>query len=61
MLNFVIDYMAPIQKITSNLDANLRQYELSLGEWETAKQLRDVLKVCYVFVYESIVALTTTF
>jgi hypothetical protein len=45
MLDFALRYQKPLQVITSNLDLNLRQYELSRDEWKTAEQLRDVLKV----------------
>jgi hypothetical protein len=45
MLDFALKYQKPLQIITSNLDLNLRQYELSREEWKTAKQLCDVLKV----------------
>lgn len=48
MLDFAIRYQKPLQNITSNLDLNLRQYELSREEWKTSQQLRDVLKVIYV-------------
>jgi hypothetical protein len=36
MLNFAIQYQKAIQIITSNLDFNLRQYELSREEWKIA-------------------------
>ena len=45
MLNFTLRYQKPLQAITSNLDLNLQQYELSREEWKTAEQLHDVLKV----------------
>jgi hypothetical protein len=46
MLDFALEYQKALQLITSDLDLNLRQYELSREEWATAQQLRDVLKVC---------------
>jgi hypothetical protein len=47
MLDFALRYQKPLQIITSNLNLNLWQYELSKEEWKTAEQLRDVLKVLF--------------
>ena len=46
MLDFAVKHIAPINAITSNHEMKLRQYELSEDEWDVARQLRDVLKVC---------------
>jgi hypothetical protein len=45
MLDFAIEYRKALQLTTSDLDLNLRQYELSRAEWAIAQQLRNVLKV----------------
>ena len=49
MLDFAIEYRKALQLTTSDLDLNLRQYELSREEWALARQLRDVLKVCNIY------------
>ena len=49
MLDFAIKHIAAVNAITSNRDMKLRQYELSEDEWDVARQLRDVLKVCILF------------
>jgi len=49
MLDFAIEYRKALQLTTSDLDLNLRQYELSREEWALARQLRDVLKVCIIY------------
>lgn len=46
MLDFAVKHIAPINAITSDREMKLRQYELSEDEWDVARQLRDVLKVC---------------
>ena len=46
MLDFAVKHIAPINVITSDREMKLRQYELSEDEWDVARQLRDVLKVC---------------
>jgi hypothetical protein len=56
MLDFAIEYRKALQLTTSNLDLNLRQYELSREEWATAQQLREVLKVCAWFVSITVVS-----
>ena len=47
MLDFAVEHIAPINTITGNRDMKLRKYELSEAEWDMARNLRDVLKVCY--------------
>jgi len=49
MLDFAVKHIAAVNAITSNRDMKLRQYELSEDEWDVARQLRDVLKVCILF------------
>jgi hypothetical protein len=49
MLDFALQHQYALQVITSNLDLGLRRYELDREEWKTARQLRDILKVCYLF------------
>jgi hypothetical protein len=50
MLDFTLQYQTALQAISGNLDLDLRQYELDREEWKNAQQLRDILKVCYIFV-----------
>ena len=45
LLLFALQYRAAIDDVAGNKVANLRRYELSDLEWETAQQLCDVLKV----------------
>ena len=45
MLKFALDYQRVINAITSDRENNLRAYELSPLEWETMRQLSEVLKV----------------
>jgi hypothetical protein len=49
MLDFAIEHIAAINAITSNCNMKLRQYELSEDEWDVARQLWDILKVCIQF------------
>lgn len=51
MLNFALEYRKAIQVTTSDLDLDLRQYELSRDEWRIAGYLRDVLKVRVQFCF----------
>ena len=46
MLDFAVKHIAAIDAITSDCEMKLRQYELSEDEWDVARQLQDVLKVC---------------
>ena len=46
MLDFTVKHIALIDAITSDREMKLRQYELSEDEWDVARQLWDVLKVC---------------
>ena len=45
MLDFAVEHIAAINTITADRDMKLRKYELSEGDWDIARQLRDVLKV----------------
>lgn len=46
MLDFAVEHITAIDTITADRDMKLRQYELSEDDWDVARQLRDVLKVC---------------
>lgn len=46
MLDFAVENSAAINSITGNRDMKLRQYELTEDDWDMARKLRDVLKVC---------------
>jgi hypothetical protein len=46
MLDFAVEHITPINTITADRDMKLRQYEMSEDDWDMARQLRDVLKVC---------------
>lgn len=45
MLSFAYDYKVAIVKITSDINNNLRQFELESMEWEIVEELVNVLKV----------------
>jgi hypothetical protein len=45
MLDFVLKYQSANDKITANRKADLCSLELNNSDWDTARQLRDVLKV----------------
>jgi hypothetical protein len=45
MLNFALEYWKALDMISGEHEMELRQYELSEGEWRIVKQLWDVLKV----------------
>ena len=45
MLEFTIQYRVAIDAMTAVREFNLRKYELAPTEWNTAVELRDVLKV----------------
>ena len=47
MLNFAIEYRPVIEAVTSERKMDLRKYELSDGEWSSAKELGDILKVSF--------------
>jgi hypothetical protein len=47
MLRFAIDYCLAINAITAEHSMKLRDYELGKEEWKLAKELYEVLKVCY--------------
>ena len=47
MLNFALEYRKALDMISAEREMELRQCELSEEEWRIAKQLRDVLKVCF--------------
>jgi hypothetical protein len=45
MLEFAIQYRVAIDAMTAIREFDLRKYELVPTEWDTATELRDVLKV----------------
>ena len=45
MLEFTIQYRVAIDAMTATRKFDLREYELVPTEWNTARELRDVLKV----------------
>ena len=45
MLEFAIQYRVAIDAMTATRKFDLRKYELVPMEWNTARELRDVLKV----------------
>ncbi len=59
MLNFTVKHITVINTITRDRDMKLRQYKLSEGDWDIARQLRDVLKVCsYAQLFLSLLTIT---
>jgi hypothetical protein len=46
MLDFAVEHTEAIDNITGDRDMKLRQYELSEDDWDMARKLRNVLKVC---------------
>jgi hypothetical protein len=46
MLDFAVKHITAINTITGDRDMKLRRYELSEDDWDMARQLRDLLKVC---------------
>lgn len=46
MLDFAVEHTTALDMITADRDMKLRQYELSEDDWDMARQLRNVLKVC---------------
>jgi hypothetical protein len=49
MLNFAVEYREALDAITGDRDMKMRQYELSEEDWNIATQLRDVLKVSFIW------------
>jgi hypothetical protein len=47
MLHFALNFRLAIDSMTAMRDLDLRKYKLSPAEWGVAKELRDVLKVCF--------------
>ncbi|PIL26246.1 hypothetical protein GSI_12002 [Ganoderma sinense ZZ0214-1] len=45
MLEMVLEYQKPYKKMCERTDNGLRAYELSVEEWQVARQLEKVLKV----------------
>jgi hypothetical protein len=51
MLSFAIEYHAALDAITAERAMKLRDYELGREEWKVAKQLCEVLGVCYLVLF----------
>ena len=49
MLDFADDYQKALDIITGDRNMDLRRFVMSPGEWVVAKQLREVLKVCFLY------------
>jgi len=49
MLKFSYTYRDAIDKLTGERALKLRDYELTEGEWEIVKQLRDSLRVRHYY------------
>jgi hypothetical protein len=47
MLHFALEFQPVINGMTAMHDLDLQKYELSPTEWGIAKELRDVLNVCF--------------
>jgi protein associated with RNAse G/E len=45
MLDFAVDHKVAVNKMTSNVENDLRAYEMNSKEWGLANELREVLKV----------------
>ena len=53
MLDFAYQYRVAINKITDICDMKLRAYKIEAHEWETVRQLRDLLKVSNYYFFIS--------
>ena len=49
MLSFAVKYRKAIEHITSDLKNDLRKYELTDTEWWIADELKETLKVSFLF------------
>lgn len=49
MLNFAYEYKQAVNEITDIRDMKLRAYEIEAHEWNLVRQLRDLLKVRFLF------------
>jgi len=47
MLMVVNKYRAAVDTITGDQDMKLWKFELTTEEWEVAKQLESILKICH--------------
>jgi hypothetical protein len=54
MLRFATIYREPIDKITDERSMKLRDYELKDDEWKIVEELRDCLKVGFLFFLSTI-------
>ena len=57
MLKFAFTYRDPIDKITDDRTMKLREYELKDDEWKIVEELRDVLKVSFLFYFNFLYSL----
>jgi hypothetical protein len=56
MLVFALEYREALDIITRDHDMKLRKYEMDEEEWEVARQLCQVLKVCFPLPSDSFAA-----
>jgi hypothetical protein len=49
MLAFAYEYKDALNNITALREMKLRDYEIEPEEWEVVRQLRDLLKVGFIF------------
>ena len=49
MLDFASNYQPALDIITADRNMDLRRFEMSQEEWVVVKQLREVLKVCFIY------------
>jgi hypothetical protein len=54
MLVFAVENREALDAIAGNQKMKLRQFELSDEDWEIATKLRDVLKVCFIYILLSV-------
>ena len=48
MLDFAVTHVTAINTITGDRDMKLRHFELSEDDWDIARLLQDLLKVCNI-------------
>jgi hypothetical protein len=51
MLRFAFAYSEPINLIIGDRSMKIRHYEIKDDEWKLVQQLRDCLKVLYIYIY----------
>ena len=50
MLSFAVTYRKAIEEFTSDRKNDLREYELTVSEWDIVIELCDLLKVCIAII-----------